>query len=170
MTPINRAEILQNPIRMSKWLFFLLPSLLFLAACSKNEEVYMHSLDGKWNKKDRQIFTFEIKDAQPKNIVFVVRNNNDYPYSNLRLFSTLLKKGDKQAATDTLNYLMAKPNGEWLGSGFGETREILFQYKTNFRFPTPGTYTVTVHQAMRKDILPGIEDFGIRIEPSSNLK
>jgi gliding motility-associated lipoprotein GldH len=45
----------------------------------------MNSVDNKWNKKSEQKFNLEISDPQnPKNIIFVVRNNNNYPYSNIR--------------------------------------------------------------------------------------
>lgn len=141
-------------------------ALLSMFSCNfAGEDVYMNQVDNAWNKNQRQVFRFQIQDAQmPKNIIFVVRNNNDYPYSNLRVFSVLKKEGQKSGKTDTLNYMLAKPNGEWIGSGYGDTKETLFQYKTNFRFPASGTYIIEVQQAMRQDNLKGIEDFGIKIE------
>lgn len=136
------------------------------AACSRmGGDVYMNSVEGSWQKESAQVFNFEIKDAQqPKNIIFVVRNNEDYPYSNLRVFSVLTKEGGKAATPDTLNFILAKPNGEWVGSGFGTVKETLFQYRTNYRFPESGRYRLEVRQAMRRDTLPGIEDFGVMIE------
>ena len=125
----------------------------------------MKSLNSAWNKKAEQKFSVNISDSQnPKNIIFVVRNNNDYPYSNLRLIVKFLDVQTNKETVDTLNYVLAKPSGEWIGSGFGETKETLFQYKINYKFPTNGTYTFGVTQAMRKDILPGIEDIGVKIE------
>ena len=47
---------------------------------------------------------------------------------------------------------------------FGETKEALFQYKLNYRFPQNGKYSVKVTQAMRRNVLPGIEDLGIKIQ------
>ena len=66
-------------------------SVLSLVACqSSSEEVYMKPLDGKWDAKKTQNFPFEIKDAQnQKNLLFVVRNNNEYPYSNIRFIVNL---------------------------------------------------------------------------------
>lgn len=146
-------------------LFLFGAALLALACNPAGEEVYMSSLDNTWAKNKTQTFEFEIKDAQtPKNIIFVVRNNNDYPYSNIRVISSLAKVGQKGMKPDTLNYILAQPNGEWIGSGFGETKETLFQYKLNHKFPDNGKYRVEVKQAMRRDVLPGIEDFGIKIE------
>lgn len=145
---------------------FALLSLLMLCSCNMTqEEVYMQPVNSSWAKNKVLKFDFDIKDAEkPKNIIFVVRNNNDYPYSNIRVISSLNNYKTNASKPDTLNYILAKPNGEWIGSGFGATKETLFQYRLNYRFPKNGKYTVTVQQAMRKDQLPGIEDFGVKIE------
>jgi gliding motility-associated lipoprotein GldH len=124
----------------------------------------MKTLNGNWNKKEEQKFDFSIRDAQnPKNIIFVVRNNNDYPYSNIR-FIVNFSEGHAKIKTDTLNYILAKPSGEWIGKGFGDTKETLFQYKLNYRFPQNGNYSIGIIQAMRNDNLIGIEDIGVKIE------
>lgn len=141
--------------------------VLFLLSSCKNdsEQVFMKNIDGKWNKKTEQKFDFKITDAQnPKNIIFVIRNNNDYPYSNIRLIVNFADAQMRNKSTDTLNYILAEPNGTWLGKGFGETKEILFQYKLNYKFPANGDYSLNVIQAMRTDNLPGIEDVGVKIE------
>ena len=125
----------------------------------------MKSVDGKWDKKAVQKIDFEIKDAQtPKNIIFVVRNNNDYPYSNIRFIVNFQELKSKKKTIDTLNYILAKPNGEWIGKGFGDTKETLFQYKLNYKFPQNGDYSIGIIQAMRNDNLKGIEDIGVKIE------
>ncbi len=147
-------------------IFFALLAFGLLISCSDSSEIIeTKSLSDGWKKNAVQNFNFEIKDAQhPKNIIFVIRNNNTYPYSNIRLFVDLLNLENHQKTTDTLNYTLAKPNGEWIGKGFGETKEILFQYKMNYQFPKNGKYQIAIKQAMRKDVLPGIEDVGIKIE------
>ncbi|MDC8106159.1 MULTISPECIES: gliding motility lipoprotein GldH [Chryseobacterium] len=149
---------------MHKVLGFL-SLILFLSCNSPGEHVTMNSIDSKWNKKSEQKFNLEISDPQnPKNIIFVVRNNNDYPYSNIRFIVNFTNLQNKKKETDTLNYILTKPNGEWLGTGFGDTKETLFQYKLNYRFPQKGKYEIGLIQAMRNDFLPGIEDIGVKIE------
>ncbi len=143
----------------------LLPLVLFFSCHSPEGDVKMNSVDNKWNKKSEQKFNLEIADPQnPKNIIFVVRNNNDYPYSNIRFIVNFTNLQNKKKETDTLNYVLAKPNGEWLGTGFGDTKETLFQYRLNYRFPSKGKYKIGLIQAMRNDVLPGIEDVGVKIE------
>lgn len=139
--------------------------LMLLASCAQSADtVIVHQINGSWNKAAEQLFEFTIADAaQPKDLAFVVRNNNDYPYSNLRLIVRLENEQAKIRTVDTLNYVLAKPNGEWIGKGFGDTKETHFQYKLNYKFPANGKYTVGIIQAMRQDNLPGIEDIGITI-------
>ena len=139
--------------------------LLSLASCTNaNENTLVNDIDSKWDKKKIQSFDFNINDFQnQKNLIFIIRNNNDYPYSNIRVIASI-EHNKKVISKDTLNYVLAKPNGEWLGTGFGETKEELFQYKLNYRFPQNGKYSVKVTQAMRRNILPGIEDLGIKIQ------
>jgi len=144
--------------------------ILFLSVIScqnENEKVLVNDINNQWKKNDVQTFDFDINDVQnQKNLMFVVRNNNDYPYSNLRLI-TSIEHNKKKISTDTLNFVLAKPNGEWIGRGFGDAKEIIFQYKLKYKFPQNGKYSVKVMHAMRKNVLPGIEDIGIKIQ---NLK
>jgi gliding motility-associated lipoprotein GldH len=82
----------------------------------------------------------------------------------VRFIVNFIDLQSKKKQTDTLNYVLAKPNGEWLGTGFGDTKETLFQYKMSYQFPTKGKYEIGISQAMRNDNLPGIEDIGVKIE------
>ena len=143
---------------------YLLLILICFSCSNKDKIVDVKNLNGAWNKNQKLSFKFDPEDTEKaKNIIFVVRNNNEYPYSNLRLIVNF-ESPKKEIKTDTLNYILAKPNGEWIGTGFGETKEILFQYKLNYKFSEKGVYNINVTQAMRRNILPGIEDLGIKIE------
>lgn len=150
---------------MTKLLYFLGLTLL-LIGCS-DENIKINPINGVWDKNNTQKFEIKINNYQtPKKLIFVVRNNNEYPYANLRIFATIkdAKKRNKKNKIDTLNYILAESNGMWLGKGFGETKEILFQYKKGYKFPKNGIYTIEIQHAMRDSHLKGIEDFGIKIE------
>ena len=142
--------------------------LMALVGCTKEgESIQMNEINNLWNKNQEQKFVLNIEDVQnPKNIIFVVRNNNNYPYSNLFLITYLKNEKDKNAKIDTLNYILAKPTGEWIGTGFGETKEIMFQYRNNYKFPKKGKYIIGIKQGMRTNNLVGIEDIGVKIENS----
>lgn len=148
---------------MSKKIGFFL-CLLWLCSCSA-DEVYMTDVDNTWQKNEAKKLEFDINDAQsPKNLIFVIRNNNEYPYQNLFLISTLKDTKNQIIKTDTMQYLLAKPNGEWLGNGMGSVKEMWGQYKLNYQFPKNGKYQLEIKHGMRTETLKGIEDIGIKIE------
>lgn len=147
------------------WLAATCIALLSLSCTDAGEQVLINHVNGVWPKDSVQRFQWDIRDTrEAKNIIFVVRNNGDYPYSNLRLIVDFAAENSKKREVDTLNYILAKPSGEWLGKGFGDTKEILFQYRLAHRFPKAGHYTLGLKQAMRADTLRGIEDIGVQIE------
>lgn len=79
---------------------------------------------------------------------------------------------------DTLEYQMAKPNGELLGKGFTDIKENKLWYKgyeKPFVFEEKGEYNINIQHAMRNngdingvDKLDGITDVGFRIETTGN--
>ncbi|SDR93746.1 gliding motility lipoprotein GldH [Christiangramia echinicola] len=154
----------------------LLASVIIVFSSCDRERVFdeYESLKG-WNKDS--IVTFEFNDLDSSRVydLFInVRNNNDYNYSNLFLITEISFPQGK-VISDTLEYEMTKPNGEWLGSGFGDVKESKLWYKENVRFEEPGKYEVTIQQAMRKNgeiegiqELEGITHVGFRIENSDN--
>jgi len=80
-----------------------------------------------------------------------------------------LTKPNKAVETDTLEYLMANPDGSWLGTG-NSVKENWLAYKHNYQFDKKGTYTIAISQANRKNgtvngvkDLKGITDVGIQI-------
>lgn len=149
------------------WAVIIAISALW-SCTNENESIQIQNVNNSWQKNKSVNFEFTVNDAQnPKNIIFVVRNNNSYPFSNVRFFVTQTDMQTMKAQTDTVNFTIAKSNGEWLGKGFGETKEINFAYRTDYKFPNNGKYQFSVKQAMRKDTLQGIEDLGIKIEPNT---
>lgn len=147
------------------WLFFI---FTWFISCNDSKETIITPIDNSWHKNDTKKIDFEINDAQsPKNIIFVLRNNNEYPYSNLFLISSLKNEKNEVLKKDTMHYILARPNGEWLGTGWGSTKEILLQYRTKLLFPTNGKYILELKHGMRTDNLKGLEDIGIIIEQTN---
>lgn len=144
--------------------FFIL--VTFLSQCKNNYEFSeVKNINNTWLKTDTLKFNVKIKNPQEKkNINFIVRNNNEYPFMNIYFF-VQIKKGDTIIQKmDTVNYNLSDVTGKWLGKGIGEVKEIYYRYKENFSFPKEGDYTISIVQGMRKDTLVGIEDFGVSIE------
>ena len=128
-------------------------------------------ITGEWHKDSVVSFNIgELDSLKAYDLYINIRNNNDYNYNNLFLI-TEIQFPQGMVITDTLEYEMAAPEGDWLGKGFGDVKESKLYYKENVRFTEPGAYSVQIKQAMRKngevegiENLEGITHVGFRIE------
>ena len=152
--------------------FFLLALLLMSIASCDEKRVFdeYQSLNG-WHKDSLVNFKISAVDTTSRYNLFInIRNNNQYQYSNLFLITKIqFPKG--KVISDTLEYNMAAPNGEWLGTGFGDVKESKLWFKEGVQFDEDGEYQFMVQQSMRKngvengiERLEGITDVGFRIE------
>lgn len=155
----------------------ILAFLFVLVSCDKSRVVDQYeSLPGQsWQKDSVVSFTFNAPDTiRPYNLFINLRNNSDYRYSNLFLIANM-NFPNGRVISDTLEYRMAEPTGEWLGTGFGEIKENKLWYKESIRFTEDGEYRIDLQQAMRKsgepqgiEDLEGITEVGFRIESTDN--
>ena len=154
-------------------ILFLTFSILFLVSCTNNlvYSEYRATTNGNWNRED--VKRFEVKDldsVSPHDVFIMVRNDNTFAFSNLFLIAEI-NTPDNRIIRDTLEYEMARPDGQWLGKGFGSVLENKLWYKENIVFSDAGVYTIELSHAMRQnghvegiDNLKGITDVGIEIE------
>jgi len=150
--------------------------LLCLFSCDSNRvfDAYKTVPDA-WNKNDVVSFNIEAPDSTEAYNLFVnLRNTNDYRYSNIFLIVEMNFPHGK-TLRDTLEYRMAKPNGELLGTGMTSVKENKLWYKEGVVFSEAGEYTVNIQHAMRENgavngiiNLEGITDVGFRIEKPNN--
>ncbi|MFM7015714.1 MAG: gliding motility lipoprotein GldH [Bacteroidota bacterium] len=155
-------------MKYSKFVIFGLLSLVMgLVACSDPDTLFEENKpisEGNWDAE--QVFKFEtaIPDTtNGYNVYLNLRNSGSYPYSNIFLFvNTYFPSGtiDK----DTVEIMLASPEGKWLGRGLGDIWDNRILFKRNVTFPEKGKYRFEISQAMRLNPLPGITDAGIRIE------
>ena len=154
---------------------FLAVGLVSISSCDRNRVFDEYKSLSGWNKDSLVRFELENIDSSRVYDLFInIRNNSEYQYSNLFLI-TEIKFPQGKVISDTLEYEMTRPNGEWLGTGFGDVKENKLWYKENVKFDEAGKYKVTIQQAMRKNgevdgiqELEGITDVGFRIENSDN--
>jgi len=117
-----------------------------------------------WPASEKIGFDIDIVDSiQSYNFYINVRHNTDYDYSNLYLFVGI-HYPNNDYTRDTIELVLAKPDGEWLGKGFGKLKENNILIKKQMAFPHTGVYRFEFEQAMRTRELSGIEDLGIRLE------
>ena len=150
--------------------------LLGFISCDSNRiyDEYI-TIPDSWQKDN--IITFNITPPdtiKQYNLFINIRNANDYKYSNLFLIVEM-NFPNGRVIKDTLEYKMAKPNGELLGKGFTDIKENKLWYKEGVVFNESGEYKVNIQHAMREngsvnglENLEGITDVGFRIEHMPN--
>lgn len=117
-----------------------------------------------WDKDTLAVFRADVEDSVGTyNIWVQVRNDNDYAYANLWLFIDVISP-DGITRRDTLECLLARPDGSWYGGGWGSLYSTRCPYKGMVKFSKPGPYTFRFTQGMRTDCLTGIHDIGLLIE------
>ena len=146
---------------------------LGIISCSNHIEFtkYKTIPNASWEANKNLLFEFDIEDTiLPKSLFINIRNNKEYPFSNLYVITELsFPNGNR--IIDTLQYEMADKSGKYLGKGFTEIKENKLFYKEEKVFPVLGKYVFNIHHAMRKNgevniipFLEGIQDVGFSIE------
>lgn len=139
--------------------------VLLLVSCDSNmvyDQFQTHG-NGVWKWNDVNVFEVEMTDTVSlHNVYLQVRHTVEYPMSNLYMF-VFVKGPSGQFMKDTVQMILANPDGSWTGTGTGKLRELRLLYKNRTRFGDPGIYTISLEQAMRNSELP-VTDVGIRIE------
>ena len=142
----------------------VLLSVVFVT-CDKGvvADMYQHIDNSIWTWDDVRNFAFYIEDTDSQHDILIqLRHTTDYPMSNLYIFVEITGPSG-QTLRDTINYILAEPSGEWVGKGNSHLRELRYMYREHTSFPEPGTYSISLEQAMREPRLP-VSDIGVRIE------
>ena len=126
--------------------------------------------NGHWPVYEKVLFTLDKGSENPVNLMIYIRNNKQYPYSNLFLIAKL-KTGDSLLLCDTLEYAMADARGKWLGKGFLEVKESKLWWRENYQLPAVENINVQLEHALRSnnseqglDKLEGIVGVGFAVE------
>lgn len=145
----------------------------FIVSCGDKKQVFdsYQSVGKSWHKDSIVSFEFETKDTLTLyNLFLNVRANNNYPFSNIFLIVSV-ESPEGQIKKDTLEYMMALPDGKMLGNGFSDIKESKLWFKENYRFSETGKYIFRIEQALRKrnevegvEKLEGISDVGLSIQ------
>jgi len=127
-------------------------------------EEYVEVSGNGWHQDSTVTFEVNIDDTlSAYQVVWYLRNNDDYEYSNIFLFRSVSSDRGSEFG-DTAEFVLADAYGKWLGKGVGELKTNTWPYKEGvLRFKRSGNYTFTLQQAMRTDFLKGVEDVGLGI-------
>lgn len=146
----------------------MLSVILLLPSCG-NKALFDDNLaiqNEIWTPDNNAIFKVEVKDTvHAYKFMINVRHTIDYRFSNLYVFmNTRFPNGN--ITRDTIECVLAAPDGKWVGKGFGELKQNQILLNSTLRFPLKGEYAFEIEQGMRVKELKGITDIGIRIEKS----
>jgi len=139
-----------------------------IVACSHREIFFeYHSFaNAEWSRDEPAVFNVKIENnSQPYNVSLELRNNDDYPFSNIWLFIDY-KMPDGKSRADTIGADLANVYGKWYGKGLS-LYNLSIPYETAILFPDTGTYVYSIRQGMRIDPLKGISDIGLKISKKS---
>ena len=145
-------------------------SLLFLVYCNTNtESSYSVFEEDSWHADSIITLNHSVVDSITKhNLYLKIRHTTDFEYQNIFLFV------DFQEKRDTIEVILSEKNGKWLGSGFGDIKEVEYCFAKEIIFNSKKTSNVTVEQAMRYGDQPvitnlkGIIALGINIKKSED--
>ena len=158
---------------MLKKVFFILILLLTVSSCDENliMSETTHFENEQWNIESPAVFSINPPDSiNDYNLFINLRNTGVYEYNNLYLISQI-KFPHGKTVTDTLEYIMANPDGSFLGSGTRDVFENKLWLKEGVRFRESGKYELILRHAMRQngkvrgiENLKGVLDVGYSIE------
>lgn len=146
--------------------------MLGLSACDE-ARLYEKNEDFKnrhWLAADQPTFDFDIDDAGPYNLYVIIRNESDYPNSNIYFTYYLTDSAGTTLEKKLTNqFLFDKKTGRPFGNtGIGYVYEHQFPLLEKYSFKNPGTYSMRFEQFMRTDTLRGVLSVGLRVEKSQN--
>lgn len=151
-------------------IIFVFLSLLLLVCCNTNtESSYSVFEEDSWHADSIITLNHSVVDTITKqNLYLKIRHTTDFEYQNIFLFV------DFQEKRDTIEVTLSEKNGKWLGSGFGDIKEVEYCFAKEIIFNSKKTSNVTVEQAMRYGDQPvitnlkGIIALGINIKKSED--
>ena len=139
---------------------------LSLVSCDGNK-IYEENFsvpNNSWKSDDIKEFSFDVEDTMSRMNIYVnLRTTIDYGYSNIYVF-LYSQYPNGTTDKDTLEFLLAKPDGKWLGENTGTIVAFKGLIASGGRFATAGNYTFKLQHAMREDELAEIVDVGMRVE------
>ncbi|MCD8290520.1 MAG: gliding motility lipoprotein GldH [Prevotella sp.] len=115
-----------------------------------------------WEKNEALIFDIpHVESSGMYNISIGLRTTEAFPFTSLSLVVEQTVEPAKKMFTDTLDCVLVDDNGNILGKGVG-----CYQYDftlKNIELHKNDSLHILIHHVMRRDILPGISDVGVKV-------
>ena len=150
-----------------KKISFILLIVTVLSSCVNKNVIFDESVvisNAAWNNQDFPYFDVNVEDTTSAyNFYLNIRHLENYKYSNFYMFlHTTFPNGNQ--THDTIELVLAYPDGRWVGDGSGSMRNNKILLNNNLYFPLKGNYHFEIEQAMREPVLEGVTDVGVCFE------
>ncbi len=159
------AVHIYTKIKRSVLGLFLIAGVVILNSCD-HSTIYNESevlKDAKWSETDTLFAQFEVNDSlHYHNVYLCTRVNALYPNSNI-YFKVILTGPTGQHVTEIKSFEITDKTGKWLGKGFGDLHSYELPLFKDLTIKQFGKYRVKVIPYMRKDVVVGIHDRGIKV-------
>lgn len=147
----------------------LLLLLCMLAGCNMNKvyDSFEHTPIAGWEKNDSVAFSIPaLKNGGTYELGLQMRTDNTFPFQSVVLIVEQTLSPGEIVLADTIDCRLANERGEILGDGLN-----LYQYsfKVNERrYNTGDSLHITVRHNMKRDMLPGIAEVGVKLKRIDN--
>ena len=154
-------------MKFLKKIAFALLLVMALLSCGDKNVIFDESViipNASWDNQELPYFDVKVEDTlSAYNFYLNIRHLENYRYSNFYMFlHTIFPNGSQ--THDTVEIVLAYPDGRWVGSGTGSMRNNNILLNDNLYFPLKGNYRFEIEQAMREPVLEGVTDVGICFE------
>ena len=154
-------------MKFLKKIAFALLLVMALFSCGNKNVIFDESViiqNASWDNQELPYFDVKVEDTlSAYNFYLNIRHLENYRYSNFYMFlHTTFPNGSQ--THDTVEIVLAYPDGRWVGSGTGSMRNNNILLNDNLYFPLKGNYRFEIEQAMREPVLEGVTDVGICFE------
>lgn len=150
-------------------ILLLLGTIVLITACGPRiiyEETISFEPDG-WDQDDPALFGMNYSDTSKiVDVGMTFVHDDTYPFSNIWLF---LEVNGPQGTLqiDTLEFLLAETDGQWLGKRSGKHLEVAALYQYGVKFSEAGNWSFKITQGMRHPRLEGIQKISFWIQESA---
>jgi gliding motility-associated lipoprotein GldH len=147
--------------------FVLLLCSVFFFSCGKLDAFEKNStIPGyKWTSNLEPAFSFDITDTSSLyRSSILLRHTHAYAYKNIWIELSSQQPGDSVFQKAKFELILQKADGQWIGSGFSDIRDVRYPLFSDLKFRKTGTYVIRMKQIMRDDPLENIMSAGICIE------
>lgn len=153
-------------------LFFLSHLLLLFTACGPDVLLDTeHSLpENGWSQTDTLTFRFEITDTLALYDIYLTAEH-ETSYPNQNFYVRVFTEFPNGALLDqTLSLELAGAAGRWYGDCNDEQCDFEVAVQRNAFFNQYGEHRIRVVPYVRRELVPEIESFGIRVEVSDDRR